>query len=534
METITIDKISYYKLEDIINKYPNFNKGCKISTSIILKHKLQEDNYIYARLINKQWTESDGNSRKFDKIFITTKWFNNLFSKDSNLNKITDDTQMAPPLIKLKNNEKFFDNDGNVIEIEVRGKRTVDECYFKLYDIMKGFNLPKLRDMITDSKSSFDIFIHYTYFYVNEKTKKIFLTFKGLFSVISLSRKIKSNKVNENTLYRWLLNFYDPEQDIFNNKINIINNQINKHLDRGFVYCAYSKLLNGVKIGFWRSSIETLKSRYVTYYGNDVKLEYVETFKPKKLENKTHKKFKNKNISNELFDKKYLSEYVYYIQLHKIEYMNEYHINDDFDYQSPNDSDLFYNKINNYCDDIYKCQYIYLFSIGIISDVRNEYKIDKNIPDDKLIAKFGRTEDLIRRTREHKTKYGDHIELLTFNLIDPIYVTEAESSLRNYFRQLNNKLTLKIDKKTETELIVIDKNILSDIKDQYSLIGSKYVGRVRKHSEIIKDLTNKYERELLVQQKKILKKNNELIIQQFENKLLKKDNELLRLQLKNK
>ena len=43
------------------------------------------------------------------------------------------------------------------------------------------------------------------------------------------------------------------------------------------------------------------------------------------------------------------------------------------------------------------------------------------------------------------------------------------------------------------------------MKEHYSLIGSKYEGKVSKHSELVKDLINKYEKELAMKDTKILK-----------------------------
>jgi hypothetical protein len=56
-------------------------------------------------------------------------------------------------LIHLEENEMFFDNDGNTIDIEVRGEREFDKCYFRVKDIMDGFGLKKLHSTITDKRS---------------------------------------------------------------------------------------------------------------------------------------------------------------------------------------------------------------------------------------------------------------------------------------------------------------------------------------------------------------------------------------------
>jgi hypothetical protein len=74
-EIIKINKTNYYKVDEIIVEYSYFNKGCKTIADIISKHKLKRDeDYIYAKLIEKKWTKTNGTSKKFDKLFATEDW----------------------------------------------------------------------------------------------------------------------------------------------------------------------------------------------------------------------------------------------------------------------------------------------------------------------------------------------------------------------------------------------------------------------------------------------------------------------------
>ncbi len=91
---------------------------------------------------------SDGGSKKFDKLFISKKYFDSI-------NVPVDTIETVPPEIYLDDTEKFTDNDGNIIEIEVVGERDVNKCYFKVKDIMNGFGLKSLHKNIIDSKSGF-------------------------------------------------------------------------------------------------------------------------------------------------------------------------------------------------------------------------------------------------------------------------------------------------------------------------------------------------------------------------------------------
>jgi hypothetical protein len=162
---------------------------------------------------------------------------------------------------------------------------------------------------------------------------------------------------------------------------------------------------------------------------------------------------------------------------------------------------------------------IYLFAVGTVGDCREEYNIDETVSDNKILAKYGRSKDLIRRTGEHKLTYGAQIELLIFHLIDPECITKAENSLSLYFENL------KID--PIRELVVIDKKMMKNLKDQYLLIGSMYVGKMKDHATVLKELTNEHEKKILEKEKELLQKEKDLQKEEYENKLSHKDNELL-------
>lgn len=103
--------ISIKILIDIIkcNLLKKFNisifKECKTIKSITKK-------YIFARKINDEWQESNGNSRKFDKLFISKKWYNENHSKEK------DKIELEPSLIYLEDDEMFTDR--KLIDIEFR------------------------------------------------------------------------------------------------------------------------------------------------------------------------------------------------------------------------------------------------------------------------------------------------------------------------------------------------------------------------------------------------------------------------------
>ncbi|AVG46755.1 hypothetical protein [Acanthamoeba polyphaga mimivirus] len=154
-------------------------------------------------------------SRKFDKVFIRTSWLEEKLNNDSDdedsndqadneldsdndndndNNKIT----LAPGIIKLTKNEKLKDNKGNIVEIEVRGTRDHNNCYFRVSDVAKGFCMKKLCDHIVQKGTGYKQDKDYKFFYLQKNPlkkdkikngiKKLFLTYEGLLRVLFVSR----------------------------------------------------------------------------------------------------------------------------------------------------------------------------------------------------------------------------------------------------------------------------------------------------------------------------------------------------------
>ena len=48
----------------------------------------------------------------------------------------------------------------------------------------------------------------------------------------------------------------------------------------------------------------------------------------------------------------------------------------------------------------------YLFTLGTVGELRSSMNIDNKIPDDWVVCKYGKTNNLMRRTGEHTKTYG--------------------------------------------------------------------------------------------------------------------------------
>ena len=134
MEIIRIDNNNYILGDDIIKSAPIYSKGCRSSRELIRTKKIEPSKFIYARKINEKWTRTEGKSVKFDKVIIKEEIIKTI-AELNNLNQIISDEngiEKAPNIINLEDDEKFKDNENNILEIETRGEREPTKIFFKV------------------------------------------------------------------------------------------------------------------------------------------------------------------------------------------------------------------------------------------------------------------------------------------------------------------------------------------------------------------------------------------------------------------
>ena len=200
METITINDIEYINSEDVFIKAPIYCKDSRNGRELIKNKKITD--FIYAKPLENKWIISNGKSYKYDKILLL-KSFVDTIQEISNPIVIDDKYEVAPDIIHLENHEKFKDNDGNIIEIETRGNRKVNNIYFKVKDVMIGFEMDNIITTIIDKRKNdgYCENIHYKYFnckllgFVQKITikKELYLTYEGILRVLfaSHNKKVK-------------------------------------------------------------------------------------------------------------------------------------------------------------------------------------------------------------------------------------------------------------------------------------------------------------------------------------------------------
>jgi len=121
---------------------------------------------------------------------------------------------------------------------------------------------------------------------------------------------------------------------------------------------------------------------------------------------------------------------------------------------------------------VFSC--IYLISLGKVIDVRNDLGISDLIDDNKIVYKYGRTDDIHRRLDEHKRYYAKYksvkLEPGIFQHIDPAHTVKAEAEIRDFFDSFGKELVLDGKK----ELVALNKKELDRVKKEYGRTGREY------------------------------------------------------------
>ena len=213
---IIINKLKYSQSEFLFIDAPIFCKGSRSSRDLIKKKNIDSKYYIYAKFDSKinSWLQTDGKSAKMDKVLfrhIYLKTINELDLNDQpdQPSPTNNDEQIlkAPELLELDDNEKFRDENNNIVDIETRGERKYDQIYFKVKDVSIGFDMPNLYRVVVDSDGNYKSDIDYKYFNCCEKinssnqtskkvivTKELFLTYEGILRVLFVSRNNKTKQ----------------------------------------------------------------------------------------------------------------------------------------------------------------------------------------------------------------------------------------------------------------------------------------------------------------------------------------------------
>jgi len=430
MLCISYNNKSYVNGDFILSNAPIYSKGCRSSRDLIKKKNIITDKYIFARLKEDKWLVTDGKSAKFDKVFFKKSFVNSIpeLKKDENNEIIKDDDgiEKAPEIIYLDDSQKFKDENGNIIEIETRGERSVDKIYFRVKDIMEGFCLDRLDEFIKDPRRTkgYHEGTHYVFFNCkntalpgkNKKTiKELFLTYEGMLRLLFVS-----HSPNVKPFIKWA-----------------------------------TETLFTVQLGTTEQKQELVSNILGT----------------------------NAKVIKEVF---------------------------------------------NADRNTLPC--VYLFTLNTVGNLRNSMNIDSKYSDDSIVAKYGFTKNLARRTGEHINKYnkisGVDLKLKYYSYVDPQYISNAETDIREYMVGFETKF----DFDKEDELVIIPSKLLKMVERQYELIGKSYMGHISELITRIKELEDKLEKQTLQHQIELQNEKHKIELQNKDLQLLEYKIKFLEMQ----
>lgn len=423
---ICVNNKNYYNADDLKEfDISYFAKTNKTIRSIIKNKNIPEKQYKYFCFNKKEntWKESDKDKPSPKaKLFIKEKWSKENIPKFNN--EIKNEYEEAPPILELKDNEKFKDINNKSLDIEVRGERNEEKCYFKVKDVENEFKMENLNKVLINEKTGYNIDEHYKYFIkknvnlVDKKTSKktMYLTFLGLIRLLFVSKNNNAIKFQ-----KWAINILFTHQ---------IGTQEQKQI--------LSDKLLGKSV---KSAIDVFKTSC-------------------------------KSIPS-----------------------------------------------------------IYLLTLGKVSKLRKSFNISKDIDDETILCKYGKTENLERRLIEHNNDYGKiegvELRLKYYAFIDPEFITDAENQIKNFFVANN----MKLEHLKRNELVLVNANLMKNTLKTYEFVYNSCSGFVKEINCKIKDLEQQLEIKDLKHQNELKNKDFDLKNKDLELKEKNFDIDKLKIEL---
>jgi len=370
-----------YLANDLKQFFPNLFRGLRSVKGIVNKYSIPDDQHFVVKSIKESYEESNLSYLR-SKILIKTGFIDNLLAEPEKLNP--DGPRDAPPILELREDEKFTDDEGNVYEVEVRGERHEDKIRFKGKDVERVFQMENLRDDVQKKHIKYTEKEDYEFLFVQNETlshseqtekenrKRLFFTYQGLIKVITNSRSGVAHH--------------------FMNWMKRIVFKAHLGMDEDKATLAYELAATNPDV------IKAILSKCMS-----------------------------------------------------------------------------------------KMSCVYLFNVGKITELRkhdDQLKLFKK----GCLYKFGRTDDLFRRTTEHCGTYGklngNDLKLQYFSPVDHRDDVSAEDEIRSFFSETGPYgRSMFCELGTFDELVVLDRSEVSEAKKFYGQVYNKYGSYIQRYME---------------------------------------------------
>jgi len=169
---------------------------------------------------------------------------------------------------------------------------------------------------------------------------------------------------------------------------------------------------------------------------------------------------------------------------------------------------------------------IYLLRLGRVKELRMELNLMEEVNDEEIVYKYGFTDSLERRLREHQDDYGKiknvDIKLECFHYIDVKFMSNAENALRQFFKTFRKSLEVNGRK----ELVSLGKKELLQVLEMYKYIGNDFAGSTIELQRVVTDSNRKIENMEIIRENETLKMNGEIERMNMEMNLERKEHEI--------
>ena len=156
------------------------------------------------------------------------------------------------------------------------------------------------------------------------------------------------------------------------------------------------------------------------------------------------------------------------------------------------------------------------------------YLIDINLSDNgKRIFKYGFTNKITRRFKEHTKTYGEDIKLDTFILLPELDLSKAEADFKNCVSRY------QFTRDSDTELISLCDEAFINVQNIFKSVSKNYCGNVQEQISIYEQQVKEMKHQLVVKDAEIenMKIQCKLELALKDNEVALKDNEILKLRI---
>jgi len=321
MSAFVLNGHEVYDAKEVKELDPGFFFGCSVSIRNIVEiHGIPEKDVFYGIKTKTGWNVSSAAIRRAS-LLLSKSWVDSHVPKFAEAGtvatpSITQKYLTAPDILELTDAEKLHDDEGNIYNIEVRGKRHVNKCYFRASDVEALLEMKNINSTLYEATSSFTLNKDYVTFIVQQvsilskkidKHPHIFLTYSGFVRLLMVRKHPIADKFQKwaaETLFTASLGTSDAKKALAGKLLGLELADIKAFLsiDTGIMPVIY--LFSIGRIGDLRKSMKIDTSHEFSDNGIVAKFGYTTDLKTRAEEHmRTFEKFEGAKVMLRCFSR---------------------------------------------------------------------------------------------------------------------------------------------------------------------------------------------------------------------------------------